>query len=250
MPEGLQPILPFIVSLGALIFIEFVLSWFFVNLVYRLTHRGYFSIYFYVLMMWPGTVVHEFSHWFMAKILRVPVGLPHLLPSGIDHKGRIILGYVKRAQTDILRGSLIGAAPFIFGSMVVAVLTRYLFDLPRPDLQKEGLVSLIPLVEAFPTIFDVPYPWAKLYLIFAIANGIMPSESDRRDWPSLLFFIVFLAALLFFLFGIPEIPYLITEWGIEGLTWLTFALVITIVLDFGLLLIIAPLERFLWSLGR
>lgn len=250
MPDGLQPVLPFIVSLGALIFIEFVLFWFFVNLVYRLTHSAKFSIYFHIFIVWPGTVVHEFSHWLMAKILRVPVGWPHLLPSEMDYQGRIILGYVKRAQTDVLRGSLIGAAPFIFGSLVVALLTRYLFDLPLPDLQQEGLVSLIPLVEAFPTIFDVPYVWAKLYLIFAIANGIMPSETDRKDWPSLLFFIVFTAALLFFLFGIPEIPTLITEWGIEGLTWLTFALVITIVLDFALLLMIAPLERFLWWLGR
>ena len=211
IPETVAPWFPFFVALGALLFTHRLTTRVIHHLSFRLTHSLSVCLYTYALITWPGTVVHEFSHWLMAILLRVPVGWPQLLPT----HGGVVLGSVRHARTDLFRHSLIGAAPLFFGSGIVAALAYYAFSLPIPAIEISGLWSLWPLLEAFPSVFDVPYSWIYLYFLFAIANGMIPSSTDRASWPALLLFVSLSAALIFFLFGVPKIPDTVIEWALQ-----------------------------------
>ena len=70
----------------------------------RLT-MGIFSLLFL-----PGVFLHELSHFVMAKILRVRTGRFSIFPQSLPD-GRLQLGYVETAKSDVVRDSLIGAAP-------------------------------------------------------------------------------------------------------------------------------------------
>ena len=188
IPEFIEPWLPFFVSLALLLLAHRLTTRVIHHLCFRLTHSSIFSFYAYALLTWPGTVIHEFSHWLMAVILRVPVSLPNLVPD----RSRGALGWVMHARTDLFRQSLIGAAPLLFGSGVVAVLAYYAFSLPIPEIELNGLSSILPLLEAFPAVFDVPYALLYLYFLFAIANGMMPSPTDYASWPLLFLLIALL----------------------------------------------------------
>src|SRR5262245_34235013 len=73
---------------------------------------GVFSLLFF-----PGIFLHEFSHLAMAKILGVRTGKFSLLPQTMPD-GRLQMGYVEAAESDILRDSLVGAAPLITGTLL------------------------------------------------------------------------------------------------------------------------------------
>src|SRR5258707_14290653 len=57
----------------------------------------------------PGVFLHEASHFLMAKILRVPTARFSILPEPLTD-GRLLLGNVETAQSDVHRDSMIVAA--------------------------------------------------------------------------------------------------------------------------------------------
>lgn len=247
MPTWIQPFLPFLLSFVLLLVIDRLMGRVLYGVAYRLTHSYSFAVYFHALLTWPGTVVHEFSHWIMAQLLRVPVTLPHLLPGKIERDGSIKLGYVRGAETDLIRASLIGVAPFLFGSGLIIVFGIYLFNLSPPDLEHSGFGALGPLLSDLPSILDISYAGLKLYLLFAIANGMMPSPSDRRSWPEFMALVSLVGLWYYAFFGVPET---LLAWSYLASSWLTFSFVLTIVLNSALLIILWPLERLLWWFGR
>jgi hypothetical protein len=116
----------------------------------------------------------------MAKLLRVRTGKFSLIPAVLPG-GRLRLGYVETAQTDIVRDSLIGIAPLITGSLFIAYagasrmqlnVLWNLFESGNFDLLLKGII-LLPEIPDF-------YLWS--YLIFAVSSAMMPSESDRHAW--------------------------------------------------------------------
>lgn len=250
IPTALEPWLPFAVALVALLVSYQLATHILIAFFYRLTHHISFAMLLYALLVWPGTVLHEVSHWLMARLLGVYARAPHLLPSGVDKQGRMVLGHVEVARTDILRRSLIGAAPLIAGSIVVVFLARRAFALPIPAIESEGLRSLVPLILALPTIFERPDVWLYLYALFAFANAMMPSPSDREAWPALFLFAGAIAVVLVLALGVPQVPPLLALWGLRVVGWLTFAFLITAILDTALLFLLWPLERILWLAGR
>jgi hypothetical protein len=150
---------------------------------------GIFSIIFL-----PGVFLHESSHFIMAKILRVPTGHFSLLPRSLPN-GRLQLGYVETARSDVVRDSLIGAAPLIAGTLFIAYVAidhfqlRVLWDV----LRNEQLNLFWMGVRALPNVQDF-YLW--FYLVFAVSSTMMPSESDRHAWLTLLLYIGILFAII------------------------------------------------------
>jgi hypothetical protein len=95
--------------------------------------------------------------------------------------GTLRLGYVEAARSDPLRESLIGAAPFAAG---VAVILFVGFE--RLGLGPVGAAwaardpaAMWDAVLAMPRQPDF---WLWLYLVFTVANAMLPSASDRRGW--------------------------------------------------------------------
>ena len=108
------------------------------------------------------------------------------------------LGYVETAKADVVRDSLIGAAPLIVGTLFVAYVAIYRLEMRALwDVFRNGQMNLFWLgVFNLPDVQDF-YLW--FYLAFAVSSTMMPSESDRHAWLELIISIgvLFLIALLF-----------------------------------------------------
>ena len=155
-----------------------------------------FTIVIFQILFFPGVLLHEGSHFLMAKLLRVRTGRFSVIPRSLPD-GRLQLGFVETAKSDIVRDSLIGAAPLIFGTIFVAFVAVYKLDMRVLwDTFRNGQFSLFWLgLQYLPHVKDF-YLWA--YLAFVVSSTMMPSESDRHAWLELVISvgILFVIALL------------------------------------------------------
>ena len=118
----------FIVMLLPLTWLQRMLHREIQSMLFILTRHDTVTLAIFQFIFLPGVFLHEASHFLMAKILRVPTGRFSILPRPLPD-GRLQLGYVEVAHVDIVRDSLIGAAPLIAGTVVVAYAAVYRLDL-------------------------------------------------------------------------------------------------------------------------
>jgi hypothetical protein len=203
------------------------------------SHDVAISLYFLLLL--PGVLVHELSHWLTAKLLRVPVGKITLGPS-LKGDGVTRLGSVSLARTDPLRGSLIGLAPLLTGSLLVLVIGYSVFGLSAPGGLANGL-SAGEMPSALMGYFSVPNFWLWVYLIFSISNAMLPSESDRQAWVSLVLYGCVAMVVLYGFGLLQEVSSQLYGLLKAGLNHLTLAFLLTIVVDAAVIAIMVILER-------
>jgi hypothetical protein len=149
-----------------------------------LTRDARLTIGIFQIIFLPGVFLHEGSHFLMAKILRVRTGGFSVIPQALPD-GRLRLGYVETAKSDILRDSLIGAAPLIFGTLFVAfvAINRLEMDVLWKTIQNGQFnlfwmgVGILPRMQDF---------WLWFFLVFTVSSTMMPSESDRHAWLELV----------------------------------------------------------------
>jgi hypothetical protein len=207
------------------------------------------AMWFFWVLFLPGTLLHELSHWITAAGLGVKTGRFSLWPK-INKTGQLQMGAVQIEVADPFRHSLIGLAPLIFGSLAVLLLGRGLLNLDAVGLalNKGDLTSV---GQAIATILATPDVWLWLYLIFAVSNAMLPSPSDREAWWSVL---LYLALALFVAVGWglnPSLSPSVQTFGLTIITYLFYAFVITIAVDFLFILVILLVEAFFaWVLGR
>jgi hypothetical protein len=158
-----------------------------------LTRDSRLTMGIFAMLFLPGVFLHELSHFVMAKILRVRTGKFSIFPKSLPD-GRLQLGYVETARSDVVRDSLIGAAPLIVGTLFVAYVALYHLQMRVLwDALRNGQVDLFWLgVRALPQAQDF-YLW--FYLAFTVSSTMMPSESDRHAWLELLISIAVLVAI-------------------------------------------------------
>ncbi len=149
-----------------------------------LTRDVRFTMGIFSMLFLPGVFLHELSHYLMAKILGVRTGNFSIFPQSLPD-GRLQLGYVETAKSDVLRDSLIGAAPLIVGTLFVAYVAidrlemRVLWEVFR-----NGQLDLFWLgIRALPQVRDF-YVW--FYFVFAVSSTMLPSQSDRHAWQALV----------------------------------------------------------------
>lgn len=208
---------------------------------FLLTGRPGWALALFSILLFPGVLLHETSHALVAWLLRVPVQgvslLPRLLPDG-----QLELGYVRTTPTDFLRDALIGAAPFLAGTLLVAHL----------GLNVLGFKTLIPLFlraewQALPqqalALTQQPDFWLWFYLTFAISSTMIPSAADRRAWWAVgtVLGIVVLVAIL----AGAEQWLALTLWPLLNRGLLTLGLILGIALAVHLVLVLP-----LWGLNR
>ena len=76
------------------------------------------AVLYFVLLL-PGILVHELSHWLAATLLGVRTGGISIWPS--RRGGRVRMGSVKVGRADPLRASLVGGASLRGGDFVEIV---------------------------------------------------------------------------------------------------------------------------------
>lgn len=154
------------------------------------------SMAVFSILFFPGVILHEFSHFMIAKLLAVRTRgfsvIPKMMP-----KGYLRMGYVEVAETDILRDSLIGAAPLILGNLAVAYIAiERLHLIPLWEVLRNGQMNLFWLgITWLPGVPDFAL-W--FYLTFTISSTMLPSQSDRHAWLPLGLSVVVLFALALF----------------------------------------------------
>ncbi len=149
-------------------------------LFYLITKRLNLALALFSILFLPGVLLHETSHFVVARLLGVRTRRCSISPQvTVDSRRR--LGYVETAQADVVRDTLIGAAPFIFGGAVVAYLgIDRLGIAPLFELASQG--SWNQLWAAIAALPQRPDFWLWFYLTFTISSMMLPSPADRRAW--------------------------------------------------------------------
>lgn len=202
------------------------------------------AVVLYALPLMPGILVHEFSHALMAKLLGVRVGRVSVRPRLADE--RIQLGFVPVEESDAVRASLIGLAPLLIGSAAILVVGYLAFGIGALE-EALGEGSLPGLAHHFVTMLDTPDLWLWAYVIFAISNTMMPSQSDRESWTPLILFLLLAVALAWFAGVGPTIVQRLSQPLRLATRWLTVMYGFTIIVDLPFIGLILLAE---WSLGR
>ena len=140
------------------------------------------ALWLYAILLLPGVVLHELSHAIVAALLGVRIGRINILPRRVGK--RIQLGFVPVEETDIVRASLIGAAPMLFGSVAVVFVGYRMFGTPAM-LTALSAGDWGAALRALSAALHVPDAWLWAYLVFAVGNTMLPSKSDTHAWPLL-----------------------------------------------------------------
>ena len=112
---------------------------------------------FLALLYFPGTVLHEMSHYVVAKLLFVRTGKVSLLPRFTENG--IVLGSVEVGKTDFIRHFLIGIAPLLVGVL--------------------GLSSCLYIVLTISLLW-----WQYVlvgYIVLTVLNTMTLSKSDLQE---------------------------------------------------------------------
>jgi hypothetical protein len=158
------------------------------------------ALILYSLLMLPGVLVHEASHWVVATVLGVRAGRVSVVPARLPD-GTLRLGYVETEHVDPLREALIGAAPLVAGAAAI-IFVGYSRLGVQPFGEALARGDLLGIFQAAQSMTGLPNFWLWLYLIFTISNSMLPSASDRRAWwPVLATLAVFTAVLVAFGLG-------------------------------------------------
>ncbi len=169
------------------------------------------------LLFLPGTIVHEFAHYFVALILFLNVREVKIFPEW--EANYIKLGKVIYEKKDVVRGVLVGLAPIFVGLLFFWWLAVFkLF--PQPNLVLNLLV---------------------IYGIYIVSSSMFSSKQDLVDLVYILPFVALTAGIVY-VFNI-RIDILLQNTGfIKGI--LTFIqsinlfILISLIINLGLLIVL------------
>lgn len=166
------------------------------EIFFLLSGRLEIALVLFSLIFFPGVFLHEASHYLAARFLGVKTGNFSIWPR-IVKKGKLQLGYVETAQSDLLREAIIGAAPLLTGCgliVYIGISRLGLTSLWHPFVQQ-----MIPeLAARVVGIYRQPDFWLWFYLLLVVSSTMFPSRSDQRAWLPLTFFVIVLVGIAAF----------------------------------------------------
>lgn len=209
-------VLLFFVELFLLFLLSRVLTKSISYLLHWVLRSKAITVYIMGILFMPGTLVHEVSHYLMARLLFVPAGKMELVPY-LDEHG-VKLGSVAIAKTDPFRRVLIGVAPFLFGTAIILITLFY--------TAKDGIPN---------------NPWQILligYIVFEIGNTMFSSRKDMEGALELLLALLVVGVVLYFIgIRLPDIdPKTVLPYWVQNIfkTGSMFLLV-PLIIDVGII---------------
>jgi hypothetical protein len=160
---------------------------------YLVTGHPTVATWVFFIIFLPGTLVHELSHWAVARLLGVSTGRITIWPQA-KGSGTVWLGTILVGRADPIRSSLIGLAPLIVGSGLSILLGTHLQlnQLGAALSHGQWKLAWASLVQAI----ALPDFWLWLYLLFSVANRMLPSPADRHAWTPVLIFLALVSIVL------------------------------------------------------
>ncbi len=218
------------------------------GIVYRLTGSGDMAMVILFLVYLPGIFLHEGSHWLMAKLLGLTTGKFRVWP---QKKGKFIgMGSVTVARGGTVRDSLVGMAPLLAGTALVALIAGQVFGADRLAgvwAQGNALDVVASIFAALAGQQDgLLWAWA----IFAIANAMMPSASDRQPLKMLLLYLLLVGIVYVLLDNSGQLFLQAALWLTDPTRLLVGALLFTLVIDGVILAILTILQAIIATLQR
>jgi hypothetical protein len=209
------------------------------------------ALILYFVLVLPGVVIHELSHWLMAKLLGVRVSRPKIGPVRKGRSRRVSLGSVRVGKVDPVRASLIGVAPLLGGSAVILLVGNLVLGVGEliSAMTGQGLEVILDGLEEMVRVADF---WLWFYLIFAVSNAMLPSESDMAAVRPVLTFLGLVTAVVLIVTGIPAIPPTVVDAvnAIAGYLAAAFGLTLAVDVAFmafiGLLLVLTRWLQGYW----
>ncbi len=180
-------------TLVPLVYLQQLLHNEIVGLFFLLTRKLNVALVIFSIIFFPGVLIHELSHWVMARILGVRTGKIWLIPERTP-EGNLRMGYVETQKADLIRDALIGVAPLLVCGLFVgyAGLSKLNLDviwLGMSAGQVEQIGDLLRMV------YGQPDFWLWFYLIFVVSSMMLPSESDRQAWMPMFVFALLLVGV-------------------------------------------------------
>lgn len=195
-------------------------------------------VYFVIVL--PGVIVHELSHWLAAKLLGVRVAKLSLGPVRKGRSRRVSLGSVRVGSVDSFRASLIGLAPLLGGTAVILIIGNLVLDVDElaGAMAGGGMEAVLAGLEQ---VVQVPDFWLWLYLIFSVSNAMLPSASDMDAIRPVLIFLGIVATVALIVAGVPAIPEDVVIGANAVAGYLASAFGLSLAVDAVFILIIAVL---------
>lgn len=153
-------------ELGVLFWLSRILIQKIYTFFFKIFHSSKVALSLTLVLMFPGTVIHELSHLFTAEILGVPTGKLKLAPEALEdiNKNGVTAGSVAIARTDPLRRNLIGLAPIFTGIIALATIS-YFINWSNLPAGRQGWLN-----------------WVIFYLMFSVSNSMFSSKEDLKEF--------------------------------------------------------------------
>lgn len=192
--------------------------------LWKITNNKKVSYSIITAIFFPGTLLHEISHFLMAIILRLKVTEISIFPE--FKKNNILLGSVQYEKKDFLRGILVGIAPIIIGFVFFFLLFFF---------------RLFPAENIYMNIFII-------YLIFSVSSTMFSSRQDLVD----LIYVIPLCLIIWFIVYIFNINIVSLSKDIllklsDFIIKVNFYLLISILINFSLLIILKLIKTIMSS---
>jgi hypothetical protein len=234
------PLVALVVTLLALLWVKRWITRGLQELSMRWVHDPDVALTIYFVIVLPGVLIHELSHWLMAKILGVRVTFPKFGPVRTGRSRRVSLGSVRVGNVDPVRASLIAVAPLLGGSAVILLIGNLVLGVGELAAAMAGQ-GWEGLLDGLELMVRVPDFWLWLYLIFAVSNAMLPSDSDMAIVRPVLIFLGIVAAVMLLVTGIPAIPATVVD-GVNALAaYLATAFALTLAVDLFFMIVIGLL---------
>lgn len=170
-------IIVFIIQIGLLFFLskQTINEIFYFLRLFIKTEK--YNLIIVSLFFLPGTVLHEFSHFFMAIVLFLRVRELKIFPEFQEQE--IKLGHVLYEKKDVVRGVLVGIAPVI-GAMFLFWCLAFFQVFPSQIIILNLLLA---------------------YLVFTVSSTMFSSKQDLVDLVFIIPFVL-LGVVIFYIFDI------------------------------------------------
>jgi hypothetical protein len=211
--------------------------------VYRLTHSADLAMVILFIVYLPGILIHEASHWLMAKALGLKTGKFRVWPR---KQGRQIgMGSVSVARGGTVADSAVGLAPLMIGSILVAMIGSQVFQTEQLGLiwQTGNWGAAFGRWQSALTTNPDGLLWS--YLLFAVANAMLPSSSDREPLKSLLLYILIFGGVYLLVDRSGQFFFQLAVWLVPSIQILVSALLFIAILDIGVLALLFVLRTIL-----
>ncbi len=230
------------------VFVQMFLLSFVGSIVNRTAYR-FFGKFLYLLLMWPGVVVHECSHVIGCILTRTKIHQVKFF-SPQQEGNEMVLGYVAHDRPkSAIRRTIVAGAPFFGGAAVIFLLVHiFLPSTARIAFSFAGTpagfidVCLRALKEYGRFAFSIMSvinlsSWKSyvfLYLLFSISAHVAPSRTDLiHALEGVAFFGAMLLAAQWVIFHFaPAHTFILRVWSVQ------IASALTVFFGYGLVILL------------